>query len=77
MTETILLVGHGSRDPNGNKEIESFTEKWKTQHPDWRIEICYIEFADILLDEGFDNAAQKQTWTGVIKSEVKCKLYSI
>ena len=58
MTETILLVGHGSRDPNGNKEIEVFAEQWKSQHPDWRIEVCYIEFADILLDEGFDNAAK-------------------
>ncbi len=66
MTETILLVGHGSRDPNGNKEIESFTAKWKTQHSDWRIEVCYIEFADILLDEGFDNAAQNSSKVLVI-----------
>lgn len=58
MTETILLVGHGSRDPNGNKEIETFSKQWRAQHPDWRIEVCYIEFADILLDQGFDNAAK-------------------
>lgn len=58
MTETILLVGHGSRDPNGNKEIEQFADIWKALHPDWRIEVCYIEFADVLLDEGFDNATK-------------------
>lgn len=58
MKETILLVGHGSRDPNGNKEIEEFSEQWRAQHPEWNIEVCYIEFADVLLDEGFDNAAK-------------------
>lgn len=61
MTETILLIGHGSRDPNGNKEVELFAKQWKSQHPDWHIEVCYIEFADILLDEGFDNAAKNAT----------------
>ncbi len=66
MTETILLVGHGSRDANGNKEIEAFATKWKTQNPDWRIEVCYIEFADVLLDEGFDKAAKKASKVLVI-----------
>ena len=61
MTETILLIGHGSREPNGNKEIELFAKQWKSQHPDWRIEVCYIEFADVLLDQGFDNAAKDAT----------------
>jgi len=64
--ETILLVGHGSRDTNGNKEIEQFSEQWRAQHPDWNIEVCYIEFADILLDEGFDNAAKNASRVLVI-----------
>ncbi len=58
MKDTILLVGHGSRDEQGNLEIEQFAEKWRQQHPDWRIEVCFIEFADVLLDQGFDNAAK-------------------
>lgn len=66
MKETILLVGHGSRDPNGNKEIEQFLDNWRTQHPYWNIEVCYIEFADILLDEGFDNAAEQASKVLVI-----------
>lgn len=66
MTETILLVGHGSRDPNGNKEIEIFAEKWKILNPDWQIEVCFIEFSDILLDEGFDKAAKNATRVLVI-----------
>ncbi|KAF3982396.1 MAG: sirohydrochlorin chelatase [Methylococcales symbiont of Hymedesmia sp. n. MRB-2018] len=66
VTETILLVAHGSRDFNGNSEIEKFSTQWKKQHPDWRIEVCYIEFADILLDEGFDRAANNATQVLVI-----------
>ncbi len=66
MKETILLVGHGSRDPNGNTEIEQFSEQWRAQHPEWNIEVCYIEFADMLLDEGFDNAAKKASRVLVI-----------
>lgn len=57
MKDTILLVGHGSRDAHGNQEIEQFVQNWRQQHPDWRIDVCFIEFADVLLDEGFDRAA--------------------
>ncbi|MDC9729903.1 MAG: sirohydrochlorin chelatase [Methyloprofundus sp.] len=58
MKETVLLVGHGSRDVQGNIDIEKFADIWRAQHPDWRIEVCFIEFADVLLDEGFDIAAK-------------------
>lgn len=56
-TGTILLVGHGSRDVAGNNEIVSFAEQWRMRHPDWRIEVCFIEHADILLKAGLDAAA--------------------
>ena len=58
MKQTVLLVGHGSRDENGNQEIAAFAANWREQHPQWRIEVCYIEFAEVLLDQGFDNAAK-------------------
>ena len=32
--------------------------QWRAMHPDWRIEVCFIEHADILLNEGLDRAAQ-------------------
>jgi len=64
--ETVLLIGHGSRDPDGNIEIEKFADHWRAQHPDWRIEVCFIEFADILLDAGFDNAAKNSERVFVI-----------
>lgn len=57
MNDTLLLVGHGSREVSGNIEIEQFAEQWRSRHPGWRIEVCFIEFAEVLLHEGFDHAA--------------------
>ena len=54
----ILLVGHGSRNRDGNNEIDTFANIWRKKNPQWQIEICFIEFADVLLDRGLDNAAQ-------------------
>lgn len=58
MKKTILLVGHGSRDPNGNIEIEHFGAEWRKRRPHDRIEVCFIEFADVTLDAGMDRAAK-------------------
>lgn len=55
---TLLLAGHGSRNREGNDEIEKFAAQWRARHPDWRIEVCFIEHADVLLDEGLDRAAR-------------------
>jgi len=66
LKETILLVGHGSRDPQGNTEIEQFAQQWRKQHPTWRIEVCFIEFAEITLDAGFDIAANNSATVLVI-----------
>ena len=30
---TILLIGHGSREPSGNQEIEDFAQAWRAQRP--------------------------------------------
>ena len=55
---TFLLAGHGSRNREGNDEIERFAAEWREEHPDWRIEVCFIEHADVLLNEGLDRAAK-------------------
>jgi sirohydrochlorin cobaltochelatase len=55
---TFLLAGHGSRNREGNDEIEKFAAQWREEHPAWRIEVCFIEHADVLLNEGLDRAAQ-------------------
>ncbi|MDQ6951441.1 MAG: sirohydrochlorin chelatase [Mariprofundales bacterium] len=57
MHNTILLVGHGSRNPKGNEEIASVAAQWRQRRPSDRIEVCFIEFAEVLLDAGMDLAA--------------------
>jgi sirohydrochlorin cobaltochelatase len=54
---TILLAGHGSRKREGNDEIERFAALWREKHPAWRIEVCFIEHAEVLLNDGLDRAA--------------------
>jgi len=58
MNTSILLVGHGSRHLPGNDEIEEFSATWTEMNPQWRIETCFIEFAEVMLDDGLDNAAK-------------------
>ena len=55
---SILLVGHGSRNRDGNTEILHFAAQWRERHPDWRIEVCFIEHAEVLLADGLDRAAR-------------------
>ncbi|GGY15806.1 hypothetical protein GCM10007386_52180 [Pseudoduganella dura] len=43
--DVILVVGHGSREDSGNREIREFTDAWRARRPGWRIELCFIEFA--------------------------------
>ncbi len=63
---TILLVGHGSRNRDGNTEILHFATEWRERHPAWRIETCFIEHADVLLDDGLDRAARDASQVLVI-----------
>jgi sirohydrochlorin cobaltochelatase len=58
MTDTILLVGHGSREDSGNHEIREFVELWRARQPQWRIEVCCIEFAPPSLHDGLITAAR-------------------
>ena len=56
-TDTILLVGHGSREQSGNDEIQAFAQQWRARQPGWRIEVCFIELSEITLSEGLRCAA--------------------
>jgi sirohydrochlorin cobaltochelatase len=55
---TLLLIAHGTRNRAGNTETHAFADQWRQRHPDWRIEVCFIEHAEVLLDQGLDRAAQ-------------------
>lgn len=56
--DSILLVGHGSREPEGNDEIHAFVAQWRARQPGWRIELCFIEFAGPGLHDGLLQAAR-------------------
>lgn len=58
MRDTILLVGHGSRQREGNLEIIRFAEAWRARRPDLHIEVCFIEFDEVLLSDGLARAAK-------------------
>lgn len=55
---TILLIGHGSREPEGNDEIHTFVAQWRVRQPAWRTEVCFIEFAPPGLHDGLLQAAR-------------------
>jgi sirohydrochlorin cobaltochelatase len=55
--DSILLVGHGSREKSGNDEIEAFARQWRARQPGWHIEICFIEFSEVTMSEGLRRAA--------------------
>lgn len=54
----VLIVGHGSREPAGNHEVEQFAAAARKRHPHHTILTCFIEFAEVLLPEGLAHAAQ-------------------
>lgn len=57
-TDTVLIVGHGSREESGNQEIRDFVQQWRQRQPGWRIELCFIEFAQPSLHDGLLAAAR-------------------
>lgn len=50
--EAILLVGHGSRDPQGNEELLRFAESVRKRVPDTWVETCFLELARPAISEG-------------------------
>jgi len=56
--DTILIVGHGSREESGNDEIREFAAQWRARRPDLRIELCFIEFAPPELNAALAQAAR-------------------
>jgi sirohydrochlorin cobaltochelatase len=56
--DTVLLVGHGSREESGNAEIHEFVTRWRARRPGWCIDVCFIEFASPSLHDGLIAAAQ-------------------
>jgi len=67
MTDTtILLVGHGSREVAGNHDILALADRWRARHAGWRIDVCFIEHAEVLLEAGLDAAAANSAHVRVV-----------
>ena len=67
MSTQILLVGHGSRESSGNHDIHEFVQLWRQRHPAWRIQTCFIEFAEPSLAHGLDSAALEASRSSVAR----------
>jgi sirohydrochlorin cobaltochelatase len=52
----IVLIGHGSRNPQGNDEFLAFCDRLAARHPERIFVPCFIEFHDVLVAEGVDRA---------------------
>jgi sirohydrochlorin cobaltochelatase len=54
--KSILLVGHGSRDPEGNEQVRQFINELKPQlDPSLLVETCFLEFELPNINQGIDN----------------------
>lgn len=54
MAEAVLLVGHGSREAEGNVQFEAFVERVRPAFPGRVTRHCYIELATPEIPEGID-----------------------
>jgi sirohydrochlorin cobaltochelatase len=54
MAEAVLLVGHGSREAEGNVQFEAFVERVRLAFPGRVTRHCYIELASPEIPEGID-----------------------
>jgi sirohydrochlorin cobaltochelatase len=53
----VVVVGHGSRDPEANAELEALVAAWRTRRPDLEISVGYVELAEPSLAHALDSAA--------------------
>ena len=46
----VLVVGHGSRDPQANREFEALIQAYRSRHPEFDVRHAYVELAEPLLE---------------------------
>jgi sirohydrochlorin cobaltochelatase len=54
---SVLLVGHGSRDPQANQEFEDLVAAYRAAHGEFRVSHCYVELAQPSLSSALKTAA--------------------
>lgn len=58
--KAVLLVGHGSRDKEGNEQVRQFIEQVKPQLPaSLLVETCFLEFESPTVEQGIETCVTK------------------
>ncbi len=57
--EAVLLVGHGSREPEGNLEFLDFSKRARETFPRSFTEACFIELAEPSIPAGLDRCVDR------------------
>lgn len=58
LKEVILLIGHGSRDVEGNEEFLRFAKNFQAQFADREVVSCFLELAEPTIPDGVDQCAK-------------------
>jgi sirohydrochlorin cobaltochelatase len=59
MSDALLFVGHGSRDPEGTEEFVRLVDVFRAQDPGRIIEHGFLEFATPMVQEGIDRCVAR------------------
>ena len=58
--KAVLLVGHGSRDPEGNEQVRQTIEELKPQlDSELLVETCFLEFERPTIEQGIQTCVEK------------------
>ena len=57
--DTVILIGHGSREPSGKEEFLRFAEEACRHLGPEPVESCFIELAEPLVPEGLDRCVER------------------
>jgi sirohydrochlorin ferrochelatase len=66
MSPAILIVGHGSRDPDGIREFLDLARAFAAHRPGQRVAISFLEFARPTLQEAIDQLVAEGAGTIVV-----------
>ncbi|HEX4144050.1 MAG TPA: CbiX/SirB N-terminal domain-containing protein [Pirellulales bacterium] len=55
--DALLIVGHGTRDPAGLAEFQSFVDQVARQRTDWHVAGCFLELAEPSIATAVDRLA--------------------
>lgn len=59
MKNTLLVVGHGSREAKANKGFEDFVQNFQKHVPDEKVSFGYLEIASPTLPEALESVARE------------------